>query len=339
MAGPHDDIAAVLARFPQDCQPRGVEYLDAAGGFSGARFWRLNTPRGRLCLRRWPVEHPDRSRLAFIHSVLRHVGSSGFTEIAAPIPTDSPDQATFVFSAGHYWELTPWLTGTADYHAKPSPNRLKTALRALARFHLAAASFGELSGRNGPAPAIQNRQNTARRWLAGDLDRLAGAMSDREAVEWPELFRVGSRIVQQFRSVGPTIADQMAEVADLPVPIQPCIRDIWEQHVLFEGENVSGIVDFGAMRPDTVATDIARLVGSLAEDCRNDWDSAVQAYCDVRPLADNEHQLVAVLDRSSVALAGLNWLRWIYLDRRSFAQKEVIEARLKTILRRLSQLP
>ena len=163
-------------------------------------------------------------------------------------------------------------------------------------------------------------------------------MTGRDVAKWPELFEVGSRIIQRFRSVGPVIADELANVMKLPVPIQPCIRDIWEQHVLFEGDEVSGIIDFGSMRPDTVSTDIARLLGSLAEDCRDGWELATKAYCEVRPLSNNERQLTAVLDRGLVALSGLNWLRWTYLDGRKFVQRSVIEARMNTILRRLSRL-
>ena len=63
--------------YPTDCQPSHIEPLGSAGGMSGAQFWRITAPRGTLCLRRWPIEHPSPERLQFIHAVLRHAAASG----------------------------------------------------------------------------------------------------------------------------------------------------------------------------------------------------------------------------------------------------------------------
>ena len=48
----------VLGRFGVSVSPGDrLEPLGNAGGFSGARFWRLERPHRPLCLRRWPREH------------------------------------------------------------------------------------------------------------------------------------------------------------------------------------------------------------------------------------------------------------------------------------------
>ncbi|MEK6239203.1 MAG: hypothetical protein N2C14_31175, partial [Planctomycetales bacterium] len=57
----------VLNAYPTDCRPVRVEFLGNAGGFSGARFWKLFTPVGEFCLRQWPREFPDSQRLRFLH--------------------------------------------------------------------------------------------------------------------------------------------------------------------------------------------------------------------------------------------------------------------------------
>src|SRR5690606_11839002 len=132
---------AALSQDPAQAQPvsGSVEFLGSAGGFSGAQFWRFQSPAGRLCLRRWPVEHPNLERLQFIHAVLAHVHQRGFRLIPVPLPTQSG--GTYVQHAGHLWELTPWMPGRADYHNRPALQKLEAALRALAAFHQAAASF------------------------------------------------------------------------------------------------------------------------------------------------------------------------------------------------------
>lgn len=61
----------------------------------------------------------------------------------------------------------------------------------------------------------------------------------------------------------PWAIEQLKPLADVSFRLQPCIRDIWHDHVLFDGDRVTGLIDFGAMQIDTPATDIARLVGSL----------------------------------------------------------------------------
>ena len=60
--------------------------------------------------------------------------------------------------------------------------------------------------------------------------------------------------------------------------LQPCIRDVWHDHILFLGDSVSGIVDYGAMAVDTVAGDIARLLGSLVGNHVADWEEGIDAY-------------------------------------------------------------
>ena len=66
------DIKPVLERFPAADRASQIEPLGAAGGMSGALFWRVTSPRGVFALRRWPAEHPTAERLRFIHAVVRY---------------------------------------------------------------------------------------------------------------------------------------------------------------------------------------------------------------------------------------------------------------------------
>jgi Ser/Thr protein kinase RdoA (MazF antagonist) len=59
------------------------------------------------------------------------------------------------------------------------------------------------------------------------------------------------------------------------------------------------------------------------------------AYASVRPLAPHERELIPVFDRSTVALAGMNWLRWIFLEQRTFSDMRAVNARLETVAARL----
>ena len=51
-----------------------------------------------------------------------------------------------------------------------------------------------------------------------------------------------------------------------PVPVQPCGAP--HDHVLFDGDRVTGIIDFAAAKVDHVAADLARLFGESDPDDR-----------------------------------------------------------------------
>lgn len=323
----------VLAAYPADCRPRTAEFLAGAGGFSGAQFWRLETARGPLCLRRWPSEYPSREQLEFIQAVLWHVHQEGFRLV--PLPLETRHYAGYVCEAGHFWELTPWLPGAANFRQSPSRGKLQAALAGLARFHQAAASFPLPTRGPLASPGILDRAERLRHWTSGKLDSLATAIRPDD---WPELAARAQRLLALFSMAAEQVSDTLASAATLAVPIQPCIRDIWHDHVLFVGERVSGLVDFGALRAETVATDIARLLGSLCGDAADDWQLGLAAYQEVRPLSTAETLLVSAFDRANVLLSGMNWLDWIYLEGRQFTDRAAVEARLDENLSRLEHL-
>jgi homoserine kinase type II len=155
---------------------------------------------------------------------------------------------------------------------------------------------------------------------------------------WPGLDERARRLLSFFPALAPRLHAQLIDAGKLPVPLQPCIRDIWHDHVLFTGDEVTGLIDFGAMRPECVATDIARLLGSLLLDDADGWRLGLASYQEVRPLSSNELHLVGVFDHSATLLSGLNWLRWIFLEGRQFADATRILARLDETLRRLQVL-
>ncbi|HUY32124.1 MAG TPA: phosphotransferase [Pirellulales bacterium] len=322
----------VVAAYPDDCQPNSARYLAAAGGFSGACFWRLETRRGPLCLRRWPREHPTRDRLEFIQAVLWHVVQEGFH--ALPLPLETRAHAGFVCEAGTLWELSPWLPGRADYHEAPSRTKLAAAVSALAEFHRAAASFPLPDHGPAASPGIAERLQRLHAWTPQRREQVSAALSHGD---WPELARPARLLLELYPLAEGKVRRTLNEAARVEVPRQPCIRDIWHDHVLFVGEQVSGLIDFGAMRPESVAADVARLVGSLVGDDAPGWQHALSAYERIKPLSLAEALLVTAFDRANVLLSGMNWLEWIYLDRRTFDDRGAVEARLDENVARLAR--
>jgi len=318
---------ALVASWRQLRGASACEYLGSAGGFSGARFWRIRAAEAAYALRRWPQGAPDRRRLKLIHAALRQTVEAGVRELTLPL--DTLDGKSFVSHAGHLWQLEPWSAGET-YSAAPSTARLSAAFRWLASYHAAAESLPEYSPRRVPR-SIEDRLQRLSAFDGGGLREIARSLG---RAGWPETDSLAPRVLQLAEPrIRPALARLSAVAGNYPQ--LPALRDIWSEHVLFDGEEVAAVIDFGSLDVDTPATDIARLAGSMCWDQQDDWSLALDAYQRVRPLSANQRDLVAVLDAANVVLAGLNWLRWIYVEGRQFENREAVAARLKAALQRL----
>ena len=77
----------------------------------------------------------------------------------------------------------------------------------------------------------------------------------------------------------------------------------------FDGDRVTGVIDYGAMKIDHPAVDVARLLGSLVEDDLAGWAMGLAAYREVRPLSADEAELARALDVTGTIAAAAVWLR------------------------------
>jgi homoserine kinase type II len=336
------DLAPVFQRYPPDCQPSHMEPLGSAGGMSGAQFWRITAPRPvvrgspdpahvrTLALRRWPAEHPTPDHLHFIHAVLRHAADRGITVL--PLPIVARDGSSFVAHAGYLWELTPWLPGAADYDRAPSDDKLRAAMTALAQFHVATADFKLAT--TDTAPAITRRLARLHQLTHGGIQDLSRAITSAPS---PELGALAQEFIAILPRAVPHAVAQLEPLTGVPLRLQPCIRDIWHDHVLFTGNEVTGLVDFGALDIDTPATDIARLLGSLVGDDVTGWQTGLAAYSAIRPLSQQETLAVFALDASGIILAGCNWIGWIYVEGRRFENRAQVVERFRRICARMAK--
>jgi homoserine kinase type II len=330
-----DDPLPALRAYPDECQPGRIEPLGAAGGFSGSRFWRIRCRSGMLCLRRWPREHPTREGLEFIHAVLDHAARAGFRRLPLPLKTRSGPG--YVSHGGYLWELAPWLSGRADFRENPTNTKLTAAMVALAEFHRATSTFRlpEIGTGSARSPGIQRRLERLRQCMEGDFERLSLAV--RPGV-FPEIEDRARRLIPLASSAAGPVHALLSQAADTTAQLQPCVCDVWHDHILFQGDRVSGLVDFGTMRPETVAADTARLLGSMAADDATKWKIGLQAYESIRPLSQAELLMVRAFDSSTVLMAGLNWIDWIYRQGRVFENRKAVPGRLDEILGRLAHL-
>ncbi len=320
------DLVSLLAAYP-------------SVGFSGAKFWRVESAHGLFCLRRWPSEYPQASDLDFIHRVLRHVADRGFLLAAVPLETSSGD--TYLIRSGHLWEVAPWMPGRADFAHAPTATRLATAMECVARFHRAAEEFSWTTPTRdqpacpsvAPSPGIRKRGTLLGEWVADRSRRLGDAIA--RGASWPEMRDRARRVMRLLPTFAPTIAENLAQFNTSLVPLQPCIRDVWHDHLLFRDDKVTGLIDFGSMGVDNVSCDVARLLGSLAGSSADFWRIGIQAYRSVRDLSELELSLVHTFDRSGLLLGALNWAAWTLLDGRTFDEPQAVVQRMDALLERL----
>ncbi|MEX2187939.1 MAG: phosphotransferase, partial [Pirellulales bacterium] len=146
------------------------------------------------------------------------------------------------------------------------------------------------------------------------------------------------RWISVFPRAAAVAAPLLDEAASFQVALQPCLRDVWSDHILFSGDDVTGIVDLGAMRIESVAADVARLLGSMVGDDAALWQSGLASYEAVRPFDAQERRLAVAIDRGNVVLSGMLWLRWLLIDERHFDDVDAIIQRLRTGLGRLDAI-
>ena len=323
-------------------------------GMSGAHLFRCATAGGDCwAVKRWPAG-TCRERVTELHRVIRFAAGHGGPPLPLPL---GPAGATAVTHDGYVWDVCRWLPG------KPSgpdadDSLIAAGAAAIARFHRAVRPLDRL---HRPAPAVAERLRrierlasspersvldgavpsaTSRRYSgprAGTAGWLASAMRDAGfARAWGNALRI---LGEQGRAALERSRRRLAAESDRPVPLQWVLRDVHRGHVLFfRSGNVSGILDFDAMRVDTPATDLARWVsgfltgasgsdrtagesaGCGAFDRRADgiWRAALAGYRSVSPFSDREEHLSRLLLPASLWISLANWCVWLAIEGRTF---------------------
>jgi Ser/Thr protein kinase RdoA (MazF antagonist) len=266
----------------------------------------------------------DSQRLQTIHALLNHARESGLGVIPQILPFSNGN--TFLYQDHRYWELTIWISGRASYNQEPTANKLRETFQTLARLHRCWQPL---------APIVAPCQACFQNWQAqvrsgwhptfGDSASCNGMGPVAERA-WRLLSRWMSRI------------DTLCfPWINRPVPLQMCLCDLWHDHLLFEGDRLTGLIDFGSVKLDHVTVDLARLLGSLVEDRIEPKILALESYSSIRPLAREEIELIEALDRTGTILAMANWLTWLYWDRRPFEDRAAVAARLTQLVNRVEK--
>ncbi|MFM7152202.1 MAG: phosphotransferase [Gemmataceae bacterium] len=295
--------------------------LDNAGGFSGALLWKIESGVGSLCLRASsPSESPR--HLADRHHLMALARDRGMTFV--PRVHRNAEGNTVSIHAGRAWELMEWLPGSASYQEHPTQTKLTAAVVALARLHREWAS-----GKTrilAECPAVERRIRAWKRHMESSPGILPLAASDLYQ-------RIQAHLNRWLVRVPEILGKPAASLR-----VHPCLRDIWHDHLLFTGEELTGLVDYAGVGEDNPAVDLARMLGSLCGDDEDAWEFALAHYREMGDLTGEEARLARRLDQSGVILALANWrtrLEEMAENKVGFAPKLV--SRVESLLARVDR--
>lgn len=232
-----------------------------APGFSGARVWRGTEPGAPPVALKQWPEGTTPERVGRVHRWLGRAAHLAFV----------PKVLASAF------ELCDWMPGAPAL--PPTDAQLASACEAIGELH--AAWEGERTF--GPCPAV--------------LRRLAVLRAPLPPAREPLLALAREAVVPRV----PVLLRELEPWERRPVLLQPCARDLRAEHVLFERERVSGIIDYGAADIDSPAADLARYLADIAPRNFQHVLSAYRAEC-------APAELVLALARTGAACALAGWL-------------------------------
>ena len=302
--------------------------LGNAGGFSGVQIWRIETSERNFCLKRWPTSFQDSERLQWIHRVVRFAAVNGCPEVVVPMPANSG--SSFVKMHSSFWELTRWITGTETLESSTTEQLIDSALETTARFHQATARFHFNIAKSKNIESLQRRLHG----LPVALKRLDQHVRANEKTISNENWRF-------YQSTAPALAAklhrELAAFEATELTVQPVIRDLRADHFFVSAESVTALIDFGAMQIDSIAWDLARLLGSLDTFDRDQVNNHIAKYCEARYSNTTggisllgaqlraERELIPLLQAANPLVGILNWMNWLFVDRRTFESESVAD--------------
>ncbi len=339
----HQDTRSLLARAfgLQGGWTGGDEPTLVTPGFSGAAVWRWTDSTGRaFAIRRTPTsafDAQDESRRWLFAQTWQSAG----LPVTVPLRLQSslPGAPTAHALCDprdplSIWTVEPWLPGQSDYSARPTADRLASALLRLAQLHRVSEQSPALQRYrwNGPPSGLKRRFDLWQDQLRSPLGFHSDSLNTRIS-RLPEPLRgLGRTWQQKAPEYASTLLPAWSQAITWTVPNIPCVRDLWHDHLLFTGDELTGLIDLHAAATDSPVTDLARLLGSLHPHEPERWREALAVYESVRPLSPVERACLPLYERTSVLLSGTHWLN------RALQEPETLLADITRVTERWSSL-
>ncbi len=279
------------------CEALTIEPVERRGVNA---HWFVEATNGRRVLRRYRASR-SLAAIAFEHALLRHAAARGWP-VAAPI--EDAEGKSVVTLYGSHFSLFPFLRGEPAPHESLAQKRVTGRL--LARLHRDMASFEHTGQRDGFGRAWELDVFVQAAGGEGFNALLAAFSNDHPTLAWA-VRREKYRNLRELARLG---------YGDLPVA--PIHGDYGMDNLLFEGPQLTGLLDFDLARIDAPAYDIAAaLNGECLEAPSFDGIDVgyarafIEGYSRGRRIDEAEARLIVPLVRASILwLCLFRMLEW-----------------------------
>jgi Ser/Thr protein kinase RdoA (MazF antagonist) len=300
---------------------------------TGYITFRAITPTGIFALRRKKgsaaeimAKHPDiKSNIEGQHRLMLFLHDHGFP-VAPPLFTKNKD--TQVSLLGIPCSLYPFINGQPL--DPENPRQMKASAEALARFHELTAEYSEVPPiSQAPFPDLFDQKLKDFRKYAETFDNSPSVLG----------------IAESMLIFNSSLEEIEAEIRKLPYSFLPkCVihGDYKPGNILFQGDDVAAVIDFGRSRREARLFDVAKTISGLV----GTWDDAkfldmtrvfFVTYDTVYPLNQSERAALFSLIQARVAMKNLE--RFIRLAKKTdTAERRAKAERFKRLGRHLQSL-
>ncbi len=275
----HADISTILADYNLGVL---VSFAGIAAGIENSNFF-IETDADTMRYVLTVFERMDASELPYFMHLMKHLAANG---LSCPDVMQRGDGSLLFEVQGKKGCIVSCLPGkTLD---ALNESQLYACGRALAQLHLAGSDFPQC--RSNP---------TGTDWLAENVNAVLEQTAERYGQEAAAL-------------LSDELDFQSSCVWDA-LPQGVIHGDLFVDNILFEGDQVSGIIDFYYAHDAALVMDIAISINAQAVVLSNDDEARMRmflaGYTSVRPLMEDEHHALPLLLR----LAALRfWVSRLY---------------------------
>jgi aminoglycoside phosphotransferase (APT) family kinase protein len=232
----------------------------------------------------------------------------------------STNGTTITHTSPYEVELSTWQPGQAETQTACSPERLRAAVQAVAQVH-AVWRAGTMT--KGVCFGAQHQHQRLAEWTSAELALLRASLQGSPSVYSSGAYLFADQREHAMKQLTPWLCRK--------VMLHQCLGDIWSAHVLFTGDEVTGLIDYGGMRLDHPAQDLARLLGSMCPGDAQLRQIGLDAYHGQAEMKD----LAVVMEKTGAIVGIGNWLRWLLLEKRKFADQSLAEKRFTQLVQQL----
>ena len=258
--------------------------LSSNRGLSDSVVYKVRSLDGYFALKSYSPS--ALSSLQSTHALLDQTRKNNF--VLFPLIFRNKENATVVYHDGFCWDLSSWIPGNIpDF----SIFNLVQSVKKLGQFHIAIGS--EQSG-VGVMPAMESREV--------EINSFSISAINFSAIGFLPLFN----LVELLKWIRQEVGSLIGSPAPI-VKIQYCWGDARRENILFNGCEISGFIDYCAMRKDCREVDVSRMVSSFSGDDYLMWTKALNAYSESSQI---NYLVCRKLDILGTIVSLYRWLNW-----------------------------